>query len=267
MANEQITVRKRLEELKDLIERFKPQLAQVAAQHLSPERLAALTLSAASRNQRLALCTGQSILKGMMDAAQLGLEIGGPLAGGWLVPYKNSRSGKLEAQWITGYQGLIDLARRSSAVDSISAGVVRDGDEFSYSVDEMGPHILHRPKLDADGQLKAVYAVARLKGTVIPQVEVMTRKQVDGIRARSRAKDDGPWSSDYDEMARKTVVRRLVKYLPKSAELARAVAIEDQAESTESEIELMDLGEEIEVEAPKTQTEKVKEELTLTEEA
>jgi recombination protein RecT len=267
MAEQQaITVKKRLEELRDLIERFKPQLAQVAAQHLSPERLMALTLSAASRNQKLALCTGQSVLKGMMDAAQLGLEIGGPLAGGWLVPYENRKTGKLEAQWITGYQGLIDLARRSAMVDSISAGVVREGDRFTFSIDEMGPHILHKPDLEGDGPLRAVYAVARLKGTVIPQVEVMTKKQIDGIRTRSRAKDSGPWVSDYDEMARKTVVRRLIKYLPKSAELAKAVAIEDQAETSEPEIDPIDLDPDYEVEQPKTQTEKVKEELQLTEE-
>jgi recombination protein RecT len=157
---------------------------------------------------------------------------------------------------------LIDLARRSGGIDSISAYVVRENETFYYEITQNGPNLRHVPA-DDDSPARLFYAIAHIKGTMIPQVEVMTLKQVQAIRARSRAKDSGPWVTDFEEMARKTVVRRLVKYLPKSAELAKAVALEDKAEGGD-DVDLISLEEDIPTEAAPSRTDEVKAALQAT---
>lgn len=190
----------------------KAAVQQVVPRHLTPERVLKVALAATARTPKLLECSANSILQSVMQAAQLGLEPGSPLGHAYLVPY-----GK-ECTLIVGYKGLIDLARRSGQVDGIEARAVYEKDDFvvEYGLDTV---LKHKPHIGADrGRLTAVYAIGRLKDSE-PQIEVMSRAEVDAIRARSRSSGSGPWVSDYDEMARKTVVRRLVKYLPMSVDI------------------------------------------------
>lgn len=212
--------------IRDLLERSKGKLAEVTPKHLTPDRLIRVAIAAAGRTPALLKCTPASLLNSVMQAAQVGLEPGSALGEAYLVPYKDT------CQLIIGYRGLISLARRSGQIVSIEAHVVHERDKFSCRYG-LNPTLEHEPDWSADpGDVIAVYAVAKLKdgGT---QVEVMTRAQVDAIRARSKASGSGPWVSDYAEMARKTVVRRLCKYLPLSIELAEALAIDDAAEGAD----------------------------------
>lgn len=226
---------KRLGTLAQLLESKKASLAQVLPKHLSPERLVKIAISACSKNPALLNCTPESVYLAVSQSAQLGLEPGGVLGGAYLVPYKNT------CQLIVGYRGLIDLARRSGQIASIEAHVVRDGDEFALEFG-LTPKLMHRPRLDggAPGPMKFAYAIARLRDGST-QYEVMTKAEIDAIRARSRSSTSGPWVSDYDEMARKTVLRRLCKYLPLSTELASALDGEEQgeAQSNVAAIEVM----------------------------
>ena len=218
-------------------------LAQVLPKHLTAERVIKVAITAASRTPSLLQCTPQSFVMAVIQASQLGLEAGSPLGEAYLVPYKT------ECTLIVGYRGLIALARRSGEIESIEAHVVHARDHF---VLEFGleSRIEHRPWMptppreaskeawdawiaDADpGPMVAVYAVAKLRGGQ-KQAEVMTRAQVDAIRARSRASSSGPWVTDYEEMSKKTVVRRLAKYLPMSIEMAGALDHEDRTERGE----------------------------------
>jgi recombination protein RecT len=123
---------------------------------------------------------------------------------------------------IISYKGMIALARRSGEILSIEARAVYERDTFSvrYGIDATVEHV---PYLDGDpGKLKFAYAVAKLRDGGV-QIDVMNRTQIDAIRTRSRAGQKGPWVTDYDEMAKKTVLRRLFKMLPVSAELAEAI--------------------------------------------
>src|SRR5262249_4908422 len=195
-------------------------------------------LAATSRSPKLLLCTPMSILNAVVQASQLGLEPGGPLGHAYLVPYEYKRKdgthlkeGTHLCQFIIGYRGLIELARRSGQILGIEAHVVHRNDKFQVRWG-LAPLLEHVPNFDEPGEMVAVYAIGHIREG-IAQVEVMTTKQVDAIRARSRAADDGPWVTDYEEMARKTVVKRLTKYLPLSSEFAKAIQVDNEHESGE----------------------------------
>lgn len=211
--------------LKQLLERAKPAMQGVATKHMTPEKMVRVALLATSRTPKLLDCTPQSILLAVMQASSLGLEVGGVLGHGYLVPYGN------EAQFIPGYRGLIDLARRGGQVSTVEARVVLDDDEaFHYELGLL-PRLIHRPGAGM-GEMTHVYAIARFRDGST-QFEVMNRVAVDAIRKRSRAGTNGPWVTDYAEMARKTVVKRLMKYLPLSVELAAAIELDNRAETGE----------------------------------
>lgn len=201
------------------------------------QRFTKTIITAASKNPAILECTRESILISVMTAAELGLEPGGALGEGYLVPY--SQKGVKTCQFIPGYRGLISLARRSGQIVSIEAHVVRDGDEFECEFG-LEPKLIHKPNTgDKLGDVRAAYAVAKIVGGGV-QYEMMVKSEIDAIRNRSRAGEFGPWKTDYSEMARKTVVRRLFKYLPVSVEMARAMEVDDEdRDDLDPDLELM----------------------------
>lgn len=204
--------------------KMKAQIAAALPKHMTPERMIRVCLTAWRKTPALQKCDPLSVISSIVQASQLGLEPDGVLGHAYLVPYGN------QCQLIPGYRGLIDLARRSGSVVSIQAHMVyeRDKFEFAYGLDEK---LSHTPCMDGDrGKEVAVYAVAKLKDGGYA-LEVMSIADVNKIRSRSKAANNGPWVTDFAEMARKTVVRRMVKYLPLSVELQTAVAIDERAEA------------------------------------
>lgn len=166
-----------------------------------------------------------------MQCAQLGLEPGGALGHAYLLPFENRKKGITEVQFIVGYRGMLDLARRSGQIISIEARAVYAADRFHVALG-LNPDLTHEPDWEAAdrGPLRFVYAVAKLKdgGT---QFEVMSRAEIERVRSQSKAGQNGPWVTHFDEMAKKTVIRRLFKYLPVSIELATAVGLDEQSEA------------------------------------
>lgn len=213
--------------IKSLIEMSKAKFAEVMPRHLTAERLVRVAIAAITRTPKLLECSPASLLQSVMQAAELGLEPGSALGEAYLVPFYDNKSKQMLAQLIPGYRGLIALARRSGQIEDIEAHVVREGDVFRMSKG-INQVLEHEPALDAGdpAPLCLVYAMAWLKGSSRPHIEVMTKAEIDKVKAKSKAKDFGPWVDHYDEMARKTVVRRLVKYLPMSVEMARASEVE-----------------------------------------
>ena len=210
----------------ELIDRQKREIERALPKHIGVERFHRIVLTEVKRNPKLLRCEPITLLGGLMVAAQLGLEPG-PLGHVYFVPFGNKKRGTVEAQFILGYQGMIELARRSGQVASIQAYPVYEGDEFDYALGT-DPYISHKPSEDKPGDLTHVYAVAHYKDGGY-NFEVLTRARVDYYRGRSRAKNDGPWVSDYEAMALKTAIRRLWRWLPKSPEMAAAVAVDEQA--------------------------------------
>ena len=226
------------------------------APSISKDRFISVALQAITRSPRLLECTPVSIVKALRDAAELGLEPSGLLGSAYLVPYKNRQTQRYEAQLIPGYRGLIDLARRSGEVKTVEARVVRERDDFDFAygsdqflrhhpwmnlrgdtekienVDDNTGEVTTLTRLLDAGPYVAFYALARLTSGEV-QFDVMSKAEVDAIRKRSKAADDGPWVTDYVEMGRKTPTRRLLKWLPLNiGALQRALELEDIAEST-----------------------------------
>ena len=203
---------------------------------LTPERFVRVVVQAVASTPALLQCTQESIVSSVMEAAQLGLEPTGLLGGAYLVPYNVNVGTKDNPKWekrasmIPGYRGLIDLARRGGDIQTIEARVVYERDVFDL---QFGTElaIYHKPTMDADrGQPLGAYMVATLKDSLRPAVEWMTREEIEQVRRSSKMGDHGAWVEFWPEMARKSVVRRGVKYLPMSGALKRALSIEDEVE-------------------------------------
>src|SRR5690554_2362898 len=216
-------VAQRQNTLTTLIERQKPEIARALPRHMDPDRLARIATTVMRQTPQLAQCTPESFLGALMTCAQLGLEPG-PLGHAYLVPYGR------EVTFVPGYRGLVELARRSGQVQSVQARIVRDGDEFDYEFG-LEPKLRHRPTADVDKPVTHAYAVLRLKDGGV-DFDVMTRAEIDAIRKRSRAATNGPWVTDYAEMAKKTVLRRLLKTAPMSIEYHQAVANDEQVRTS-----------------------------------
>lgn len=211
-----------------LLEKSKAQIAAALPQHLSPQRMVRIATTEIRNTPDLAACDPISFVGAIIQCAQLGLEPGNALGHVYLIPFWNSKRKVKEVQVIPGYRGLIDLARRSGQIVSISSRVVYSNDifDYAYGLDE---RIEHVPARGDRGEIIYVYAVAKLKDGG-HQFEVMDMDQINRI-----AKDSGPWKTHFDEMCRKTAIRRLFKYLPVSIEIAKALEIIDAEEMGESQ--------------------------------
>ncbi|WP_159067403.1 recombinase RecT [Gordonia iterans] len=200
--------------LAQLIERMKPEIGRALPKHMNPDRMARIATTVLRQTPALARCTPESFLGALLTASQLGLEPG-PLGEAYLVPYGNT------VTFIPGYRGLVKLAFQSGRVQTLQAHVVHENDDFDYSYG-LTPTLRHKPSLGDRGKPIAVYAAAVLKDGG-SQFEVMSVADVEAIRRRSKAGNNGPWKTDWSAMARKTVVKQLAKWLPLSTEFSDAV--------------------------------------------
>ena len=175
-------------------------------------------------------CTPMSFYGGVIKALQLGLELG-PLQHCYLLPFKNGRTGRYEVQFILGYRGMIELVRRSGQILSIEARPVYDGDNItiSYGLEDKFEHIPYHQIDGADkGKLKGVsLKVKFVNGGYL--TDYMPLCEIEEHRSRSLAKDSGPWKTDYEAMALKTIIRKNFRWLPVSTEIQRAIAANDEA--------------------------------------
>ena len=174
------------------------------------------------RTPALQNCSPASVVAAVLDCARLGLKPG-PLGHVYFVPYRT------DCTLIIGYRGLIKLALRSGDITAVEAHPVFETERFDV---ELGsePKITHVPDYSvprSPENVRLVYAIAH-KRDGRSLFDVMTRGEIEAIRNRSKARG-GPWSTDWIEMARKTVVKRAAKYWDVSAELAEAIAIDNEA--------------------------------------
>ena len=228
-ASKKISMNHQTGGFEGLLKRSWPRIEQVMPKHMSRERMFQLALSAYNQTPGLAQCTPQSVLSCLMKCSALGMEpsaVDG-LGRAYILPYNNRKTGHKEAQFILGYKGMIDLARRSGQLVDISARAVHEGDEFDYEygLTESLRHVPSTEPVD-DRKLTHVYMVAHFRDGG-HYFDVMSKAEVDSIRKRSKASDRGPWVTDYEAMAKKTVVRRAFPYLPVSVESAMDVAADE----------------------------------------
>ena len=208
-------------------DKMREQFALALPKHLSPERFARIAITAISRTPKLADCTQESLMRCLLDLSALGLEPDGRRA--HLIPYGNT------ASLVVDWKGLAELALRSGLIAILHADVVCENDTFKYSMGEVTEHSVdwRKPR----GDVYAAYAMAVTK-TGEAFYAVMSKDEIEAIRKRSRSGTSGPWVTDWNEMAKKTVFRRLSKWLPLSAEFRDAL---DQDEEEYAVREVVDV--------------------------
>jgi len=216
--------------LRQQVTSMEHQFAMAAPRGVEARQIVRDVLTAISQNPKLGECDPRTVLGGAMTMAQLGLRIG-VLGHGWLLPFRNRKTGRMEAQLVIGYQGLVELSHRSGQIASISARTVHENDHFAieYGVDEK---LVHRPSEGDRGPATGYYAVVRLQNGGY-SFHYMTLAEAQQYRDRyAMAKDRsgnvvGPWKTEFDQMAKKSCLRQLSKLMPKNTDLATAIDVDD----------------------------------------
>lgn len=219
-----------LVKLRDQIDERSSQFIAALPAHIPAERFKRVLLTAIQMNPKLVVADRVSLFNSAMKAAQDGLLPDG--REGALVIYNTKmKVGNAEkwvdaVQWMPMIAGIRKKVRNSKEIATWDAKIVYERDEFYYE-DGLELILKHKPYLDGDpGQVRAAYSVAKLKTGEV-SVEVMTKFQIDRIRAMSKSKDKGPWVDHYAEMAKKTVARRHSKVLPMSTDLDDLIRRDD----------------------------------------
>ena len=208
----------------DMIKAMQPEIKKALPEILTPERFTRMAISALNITPQLKECEPRSFLAALMNAAQLGLEPNTPLGQAYLIPFKNRKNGMVECQFVIGYKGLLDLCYRNNMVQSIQDQAVYENDFFEYELG-LNPKLIHRPELEERGSIRLFYGVFKLTNGGFG-FEVLSKTGMDEFaRKHSRSIDSAvsPWQTDYEAMAKKTMVKKVLRYAPMKTEVARAL--------------------------------------------
>lgn len=231
--------------ISDLIKAMGPEIKRALPSVITPERFTRMALSALNATPKLKECSQMSFLGALMNAAQLGLEPNTPLGQAYLIPFKNK--GKLECQFQIGYKGLIDMVYRNENIQTVQAQCVYENDEFEYELG-LEPKLIHKPALTDRGSLILVYALWRSKNGGYG-FEVMSKENIDA-HARKFSQSFGssysPWKTNYEEMAKKTVIKKCLKYAPVKSDFVRATS-NDETIKSELNVDMSEIQDEQEV--------------------
>lgn len=233
----------------DMIKTLEPEIKKALPSVITPERFTRMALSALNNNPQLMECSQMSFLAALMQSAQLGLEPNTPLGQAYLIPYKNK--GKLECQFQIGFKGVIDLIYRNENVQTIQAHCVHENDVFTYSFG-LNPKLEHVPSVDENGnrgEITHVYALYKLSNGGFG-FDVLSKQDVDRHAEKySKSFDSSfsPWKTDYASMAKKTVVKKLLKYAPLKTDVIRAVST-DASIKNEIAVDMSEVVNEIDYE-------------------
>jgi len=222
--------------LQDYVQRMSGQIKLALPANLTPDRFQRIVLTAISSNPKLQECTPQSFLGAMMTAAQLGVEPNTPLGQGYLIPRKAKKGDQYvdECTFQLGYKGMIDLAYRSGNISNIGAYTVYKNDEFHVQFG-LNPDITHVPCMTDRGDPIAFYAYYKTKdggfGFDVMSVEDV-RKHAKQFSDAVKRGWSSPWDTNFEEMAKKTVLKKVLKYAPLSTEVAGKISMDETVHDT-----------------------------------
>ena len=243
-----VPVEKKPKTIYDVIKAGEKQFAAALPKHVNSDRFVRIAITQIRNNPELAKCSQESLLGSLMLSAQLGLEPG-VLNQCYLIPYKNKKLGTVEAQFQISYKGMIELLRRSGQLSDIYAYSVYENDEFTIEYG-LSRDLIHKPNFKDRGEITGYYAVAKLKDGTIA-FEFMTKKEIeDHAKKFSVAFKNGfnsPWKTDFEAMAHKTVVKKLLKWLPVSVEFIENLR-KDETVNVVKDAEQFDTAENVELE-------------------
>ena len=223
-----VTQEKKEMTLQDYINRQKAEVARALPKNLDPDQFVRIAITAANSNPKFTQCNVRSFLGAMMTAAQIGIMPNTPLQLGYLIPRHNSKTQQTDVTFQLGYRGMIDLAYRSGNIANIGAYTVYANDEFRVQFG-LNPDIVHVPALSDRGDPIAFYAYYKTKdggfGFDVMSIEDV-RKHAKQFSDSVKNGWSSPWSTSFDEMAKKTVLKRTLKYAPLSVDVAAAVRVD-----------------------------------------
>lgn len=209
--------KKEPENLSGWLRLYKNQIAKALPSVITPERFVRMAMTALTGNPKLQNCTPETFIGAALTAAQLGLEPNTPLGQAYLIPYGTT------CQFQVGYKGLLDLANRSGLLKNVTAQVVYENDEFEFEFG-LEPKLKHKPAMSNRGKPLWVYATYHLTNGGY-NFEVMSMDDVRKFaKEKSKSYNNGPWQTDFEAMAKKTVLKKVLKYAPLKSETASAVA-------------------------------------------
>lgn len=209
--------KKEPENLSGWLRLYKNQIAKALPSVITPERFVRMAMTALTANPKLQNCTPETFIGAALTAAQLGLEPNTPLGQAYLIPYGTT------CQFQVGYKGLLALAYRSKLLMDIKPRTVYENDEFEFEFG-LEPKLKHKPAMSNRGKALWVYATYHLTNGGF-SFEVMSIDDVrDFAKKKSKSYNNGPWQTDFEAMAEKTVLKKLLKYAPLESEIASAVA-------------------------------------------
>jgi recombination protein RecT len=214
--------------IKTLLQENRHEIAAALPTHLSIDRMLTIAQTAATSLPQLLDCYTPSLFGALIKSTQLGLEPNNPLGHAYLVPFKNRKQNRTDVQLIIGYRGMIELARRSGHIKSIQAQAVREGDvfEFEWGTEEKLKHVPGKNR----GEITHFYAYAQLTDGGV-QFDVQTKEDIDALMRSTQSRGEyGPWKDSYEQMGRKSLIRRLFSNLPCSIQMAQAQVVDAQAE-------------------------------------
>ncbi len=225
-SSTQIKSKKAPSTIKDYINLYSKEIAKALPSVLTPERFSRMAMTAITKTPKLAECSPQSFIGSLLTAAQLGLEPNTPLGQAYLIPFYNSRKRIYECQFQVGYKGMIDLCNRSGEIKNIEAHIVYENDEFEFEYG-LDSKLKHKPCMSDKGAPVWVYALYRLNNGGYG-FEVMS---VDDCMAHgekySKAFNNSPWQTNPEEMMKKTVLKKVLKYAPVRSDFVKGTVADE----------------------------------------
>lgn len=209
-------------ELQVYLQSNSQELAAALPAHLNADRMIRLALTLFERDGNLQKCTPQSIMGSLLQASQMGLEIG-VNGQGYLIPYFDKNVRADICTFVPGWKGLVDIVNRAGKA-TVWTGAVFEGDEFDYAIGD-SPFIKHKPMgEDHPNCITHVYAVGRITGTQWPVIEVWPIGRVRRHFEKFNKVGGRHYAiKNWEMYARKVPLLQVLKYMPSSIELANAL--------------------------------------------
>lgn len=230
----------------NVLQKMLPEIKKAVGQTMTPERFSRIALSLFNGNPQFWEADTTSFLSALMQSAQCGLEPNTVLGEAYVIPYKNNKQNIVEVNFQVGYKGILKMALNTGDYEAIYAHEVREGDEFSY---EYGLHknLIHKPADVPSTKVTHYYAVYKLKNGGFDFV-VWSRERIDqhardfskNYLYKGQVNQNSVWYKNFDSMAKKTVLLDVLKYAPKTVEMAKALDLDYKAEAKEEKLSNFD---------------------------
>lgn len=259
LANKENTPSKGRKNVYELMQDMKSEFSKALPKHIVADRFIRTAYTEVRRNPDLLSADAGSLMGAIMQSAQLGLLPGSVLGHAYLIPYFNRKTGTKEVQFQIGYKGYIELLRRTGEVTTIVAREVYANDKFDvdYGLED---NLIHKPTITGDrGEVIAYYCVVKMRDGGHSFL-VMSKTDVEKHRDKHAASKNGPWANHFDAMAKKTVIKQLVNYLPLSMEVQQNISLDETVrKDVTAEPEKIDYDV-IDMEMPEPEPEQVQQE-------